>query len=203
MDEAPERFVVENLRLVDVPAVPGIKLYTAHPASGLYRLKRSPYWAFPWAGGLALARHVQAQPHQMAGRHILDLGAGGGVVAIAAAKAGAAGVLAAEIDPHAIAALRLNAEANGVEISILSEDLLGGEPPPVDLVLVGDLFYTPTLARRVANFLDRCRAAGIDVLVGDPGRGPLPLDRLTLLAEYDVPDFGGGSGARGGVYGYG
>lgn len=202
MTEDPGRFVVENLRLMDVPNVPGIRLYTAHPQSGLNRLKRSPYWAFPWGGGLALARHVQAEPRTVEGRRVLDLGAGGGVVAIAAAKAGAARVLAAEIDPHALAAIRLNAEANGVGITIIAEDLLGGEPPPVDLVLVGDLFYTPALAARVARFLDRCRAAGIEVLVGDPGRGPLPLDRLTLVAGYDVPDFGGGSGARGGVYGY-
>lgn len=185
-----------------MPGLPGLRLYRAHAKSGLNRLKRSPYWAFPWAGGLALARHLVARPEAASGRRVLDLGAGGGVVAIAAARAGAGSVLAADIDPHAVAALKLNAEANGVDIAIIAEDILGGEPPLVDLVLVGDLFYTPALAARVARFLDRCRAEGIEVLVGDPGRGPLPLERLKFVAEYDVPDFGGGSGDRGSVYGY-
>jgi predicted nicotinamide N-methyase len=121
---------------------------------------------------------------------VLDLGAGSGLVAIAAASAGAATVMAAEIDPHALAALRLNAGLNDAAVEVIDRDLTGSQPPDVDLVLVGDLFYDPRLARRVTRFLDRCLDAGIDVLVGDVGRAHLPRDRLREVARYDVPDFG-------------
>ena len=124
----------------------------------------------------------------MAGRRVLDLGAGSGVVAIAAAKAGAVEVVASDVDPYAIAALGLNAALNDVALATLSGDQTGGPPPPVDLVLVGDLFYARDLALRVTAFLDLCLAAGIEVLIGDPGRGHLPRTRLRLLAERHVPD---------------
>jgi predicted nicotinamide N-methyase len=198
----PRTFIERNLRLEPVRGLPDIRLYTAHPGSGLKLVKAAPYWAFPWAGGLALARHLAAKPETVRGRRVLDLGAGGGIVAIAAAKAGASTVMAAEIDAFAQAALALNAEANGVTLTLVGDDLLPGEPPAVDLVLVGDLFYTEKLAARVAAFLERCRAASIEVLVGDPRRSPLPLERLALVAEYEVPDFGGGSGREGGVYAF-
>lgn len=198
----PRAFIERNLRLAEVPGLPGIRLYTAHPGSGLRQVKAAPYWAFPWAGGLALAKHIATHPEIVRGRRVLDLGAGGGIVAVAAAKAGASAVLAAEIDAFALAALALNAAANAVELTILGDDLLPGEPPPVDLVLVGDLFYTEKLAARVTRFLERCRTASIEVLVGDPRRSPLPLDRLHHVAEYEVPDFGGGSGREGGVYAF-
>lgn len=198
----PRAFIERNLRLSAMPGFPDIRLYTAHPGSGLRQVKAAPYWAFPWAGGLALARHMAENPDAARGRRVLDLGAGGGIVAIAAARAGASAVLAADVDPFAVAAIALNAEANGVKLTIIEGDLLSGEPPPVDLVLVGDLFYTAKLAARVTRFLERCRAASIDVLVGDPRRSPLPLDRLDLVADYEVPDFGGGSGREGGVYAF-
>jgi len=124
------------------------------------------------------------------GRRVLDLGAGSGLVAIAAAKAGAHAVIASEVDPYAIAALRLNAAANGVAIEAALGDLTAGPPPAVDLVAVGDLFYDRDLAGRVTAFLDRCRAAGIEALIGDPWRAFLPRARLRLIAEYDVADFG-------------
>jgi predicted nicotinamide N-methyase len=198
----PRTFIERNLRLTPVPGLPDIRLYTAHPGSGLKQVKAAPYWAFPWAGGLALAKHIDARPETVRSRRVLDLGAGGGIVAIAAAKAGASAVLAAEIDVFAQAALALNAEANGVSLTIVGDDLLPGEPPAVDLILVGDLFYTDKLAARVARFLSRCRGAPVEVLVGDPRRSPLPLERLELIAEYEVPDFGGGSGRDGGVYAF-
>lgn len=191
------QFIRSNLRLTPVPTLPEISLYTAHPGSGLWRLAGtqvsdppSPYWAFPWAGGTALARHVLDHPEQVADRRVLDLGAGSGLVAIAAARAGASRVIAADIDPHAIVALGLNAEANGVAVSPLHTDLTAGLPPPVDLVLAGDVFYSLALARRVTAFLDRCIAAGIVVLVGDPGRRWLPRARLRPVAEYPVSDVG-------------
>lgn len=197
-------FIRANLKLAPVPAIPEIRLYTAHPASGLWRLagpepgeaeQASPYWAYHWAGGAVLARHFLDHPETVAGRRVLDLGAGSGIVGIAAAKAGASEVIAAEIDPHAFAAIDLNAAANDVAVKVIGYDLTAGPVPAVDVVAVGDLFYDGDIARRVTAFLDRCIAAGIQVLVGDPGRAYLPRARLRLLAEYPVPDFGDVIGA--------
>ncbi|UVK55148.1 methyltransferase [Mesorhizobium sp. AR02] len=191
------------MRLVPVPALPEIRFYTAHPGSGLRRLvdpeddasggtpePQPPYWAYAWAGGAVLARYILDHPMTVAGRRVLDLGAGSGIVGIAAAKAGAREVIAAEIDRNGVAAIGLNAAANGVAITIVDKDITIGLPPAVDLVLAGDVFYGQDVADRAMPFLDRCLAAGIDVLVGDPGRAHLPRSRLHLLAEYTVPDFG-------------
>jgi predicted nicotinamide N-methyase len=198
----PAGFIKANMRLQAVPAIPEIRLYAAHPASNLWRLtgKRgegpAPYWAYVWAGGAALARHFLDRPESVHGRRVLDLGAGGGIVGIAAMKAGAASVIAAEIDPNGIAAIGLNAEANGVTLEVVGVDLTRSEPPPgIDLVAVGDLFYAAGLARRVTRFLDKCLASGAEVLVGDPGRAFLPHARLQPVAEYVVPDFGDGAAA--------
>ena len=207
-------FIKANLRLTPVPALPEIQLYTAHPGSGLRRLidphrsadddavepdgpePQPPYWAYAWAGGAVLARYLLSQPQSVVGRRVLDLGAGSGLVGIAAAKAGASAVMAAEIDRNGVAAIGLNAAANGVEITILDQDITTGLPPAVDVVLAGDVFYDREVALRVIPFLDRCLAAGIEVLVGDPRRDDLPLSRLRLLAEYQVPDFGDAKGAE-------
>jgi predicted nicotinamide N-methyase len=190
-------FIRQNLPLTAVPFVPEIRLHTAHPGSGLRRLEgdAAPYWAYPWAGGTALARYIFDHPQTVSGCRVLDLGAGSGLGAIAAAKTGARDVLAAEIDRNALAALELNLAANTVSATVIDQDILGGEAPPVDLVLVGDLFYERHLATRVTAFLDRCIGAGIEVLVGDLGREHLPLSRLKMLADYPVPDFGDGKGA--------
>ena len=171
-------------------------MHKAGPTSGLWRLAEmdrdsvTPYWPYHWGGGLALARHILNHPEIVAGRTVLDLGAGSGIVAIAAAKAGAKNVIAADIDPYAIAATDLNAAANGVAVSAFFGDLTAGSPPAVDVVLVGDLFYEADLAERVTAFLDRCLGAKIEVLIGDPWRAFLPRTRLQLLAEYPGPDFG-------------
>jgi predicted nicotinamide N-methyase len=206
----PAEFIKANMRLVPVPALPEIRVYTAHPGSGLRRLvepdgddeanedtsePKPPYWAYAWAGGTVLARYVLDHPRTVAGRRVLDLGAGSGIVGIAAAKAGASMVIAAEIDRNGIAAIGLNAVANGVAIAIAEGDITTDPPPAVDLVLAGDVFYGPEVARRITPFLDRCLAAGIDVLVGDPRRADLPRSRLRLLAEYKVQDFGEPTGA--------
>ncbi len=185
-------FIEANLPLLAAPGLPQISIHTGVPESGLRRLVvgRNPYWAWCWAGGLALARHVLANPHIVAGRRILDLGAGSGLVGIAAARAGAREVVAAEIDEDAIAAIGLNAQASRVDLSIMHDDLLDGPPPEVDVVLVGDLFYDRRVAARATDFLQRCADAGIEVLVGDPGRAFLPRDRLDLLAEHPARDFG-------------
>lgn len=192
-----ETFILENMPLVAVMSVPEVRLHTAQPSSGLRRFVgqgggggRSPYWAYPWAGGAALARYFLDHPQAMQGRSVLDLGAGSGLVAIAAVKAGAVSVAAADIDPLAAVAARLNAAANGVDVSMIEDDLTLGLPPAVDVVAVGDLFYDRELALRVTAFLDRCLVAGIEVLVGDPGRAFLPYQRLRPIAEYQVADFG-------------
>ncbi len=193
----PVAFITQHTRLVPVPSIPEIRLYTAHQATGLWRLVEAyaddpppPYWAFPWAGGLALARHVLDRPALVAGRRILDLGAGSGLVGIAAARAGAGAVTAADIDPFALAAIPLNAKANDVTLAVAAGDMTGGPAPDVDVVLVGDLFYEAALAERVTRFLDRCLAAGLEVFVGDPHRAHLPADRLAAIADYAVPDVG-------------
>jgi predicted nicotinamide N-methyase len=196
------QFIGSNLPLVPAPALPEILLHTAGPDSGLWRLAESdenfeaPYWAYAWGGGLALARHILDHPQIVAGRDVLDLGAGSGIVAIAAAKSGVKSVLAADIDPYAIMATGLNAAANGVTIATHLGDLTVGAPPNVDVVLVGDLFYEAGLAERVTGFLERCVRSGIQVLVGDPWRSFLPRRHLRLLAQYPGRDFGnGGHGA--------
>lgn len=209
----PLTFIRANMRIAAVAALPEIRLYRAHPASGLWRLTRPqgraaepegeaneadedgpepqpPYWAYAWAGGAVLARYILDRPETVAGLRVLDLGAGSGLVGIAAAKAGASQVIASEIDRNGVAALGLNAAANGVAIAVVGEDITAGPPPPVDVVAAGDLFYRQDLADRVIPFLDRCLAAGINVLIGDPGRAYLPRSRLCLLAEYQVPDVG-------------
>jgi predicted nicotinamide N-methyase len=150
-----------------------------------------PYWALAWAGGLALARHVIDHPGLVAGRRVLDLASGSGLTAIAAAKSGATHVLAADIDPVAVVGMSLNADDNGVAIEATAADLLGEDsgfdPATVDVVLVGDVFYAPDLAARALAFLARCRAAGCEVLIGDPGRAALPVARLEKICDQAVP----------------
>ncbi len=185
-------FIAANLPLQPAPGIPDIRIHTATPRSGLRRLVagRNPYWAWCWAGGLALARHILARPRLVAGRRVLDLGSGSGLVAIAAMLAGAAHALAVDADADAVAAVEVNAKANGVDVQTLHADLLEDAAPAVDVVLVGDLFYDRDLAQRTASFLERCRLMGVDVLIGDPGRAFLPLDRLELVAEHAARDFG-------------
>jgi predicted nicotinamide N-methyase len=196
---SPADFVRAHLRLKPVPGLPEIRLYAAHEETGLRRLAMpdgsgdeppAPYWAFSWAGGLALARHVLALPQIVRGRRVLDLGSGSGLVAIAAALAGAGETIAAETNPYGLAAIGMNAAANGVTVTAIGDDLLPGPPPAADLVLAGDVFYDRELAARVTAFLDRCMAAGIDVLIGDPGRTYLPRARLRMIADYQVADVG-------------
>jgi predicted nicotinamide N-methyase len=200
-------FIRAHLPVAPAPAVPEVRLHLATPASRISRLVGArvepPYWAYVWAGGAVLARFVLDRPQTVRRRRVLDLGSGSGLVAIAALKAGADAATAAEIDPNGRAALALNAKLNGVEVTAIADDLLAGGPPDADLVLVGDLFYATELAERVTAFLDRCRAEGIEVLVGDIGRSALPRHRLRLIDENAVPDFGDGADSplrRSGVY---
>ena len=150
-----------------------------------------PFWAFAWAGGQALARYLLDHPEAVRGRRAIDVASGSGLVAIAAARAGAAAVTGYDIDPLAAAAIGMNAEANGVLVAAVCADLLDEAPPAgTDLVLVADAFYQRELAGRVMRFLERARARGTAVLAADFGRAYLPRDRLTPLASYDVPGVG-------------
>jgi len=173
----------------------------ATPRSGLYRLAMAddsdlmpPYWAYPWAGGAVLAHYLLNHPETVTGKRVVDLGTGSGLIAIVSMKCGAAHVLAVDIDAKAIAAARLNADANDVVIETRLGDIIEDTPPAADIILAGDIFYDEALAERVLPFLERCRTAGLDVLIGDPGRVPLPTNSLVQIADYAVPDFGGAKG---------
>ncbi len=194
----PDRagFIRANTAVIAPPLVPEVKLHLAHEAVPLWQKTEEelgetglppPFWAFAWAGGQALARHVLDHPELVAGKRVIDLATGSGLVGIAAMKAGAAQVLAADIDGFACAAAALNAALNGVALEIASADLLAAPAPDCDVILVGDLFYEQALAARVLNFLAEAGARGIPALIGDPGRSYLPREKLTRLGDYRVP----------------
>ena len=145
-----------------------------------------PFWAFPWAGGQAVARLVLARPELVAGKRVLDIATGGGVIAVAAARAGAAEVLANDIDPLCEAAVSLNAEANGAVIGWLGGNLLDRPPPAIDVILAGDIFYQKQMAARFLAWLSAAKAHGTQVYVGDPGRAYAPQGGAAPLAEYDI-----------------
>jgi predicted nicotinamide N-methyase len=184
-------FVRDNTQDLAPPLVPEIVLRLATEVMPLWKKTEEelaemgvppPYWAFAWAGGQALARYLLDNPHLMAGKRVLDIGSGSGLVAIAAAKAGAASVLAADIDAFALAAIALNAEANDVELAVTGEDRIGG-PAPFDVILVGDLFYERPLVERLLAWLMPLPAL---VLLGDPGRTYFPKTGVEKRAAYQV-----------------
>ncbi|MEO1336185.1 MAG: 50S ribosomal protein L11 methyltransferase [Myxococcota bacterium] len=147
----------------------------------------APYWAFAWSGGQALARHILDHPEEVSSRTVLSFGAGGGVEALAAARAGARRVIASDIDQFAIEALHLNAELNDVDIEATIDDLIGHIDPAWDIVLAADVTYETELTARVIDWLAELQARGVEVRIADPGRGFLNPARLEMLAEYDAP----------------
>ncbi len=188
-------FILAHTAPLPVPHAPEITLHLAHEATELWRKTEEelgeiglppPFWAFAWAGGQALARHLLDHPELAAGRRALDFASGSGLVAIAAMKAGADVAEAADIDPFALAAMKLNAELNGVTIRPRGEDLIGRDEG-WDVVLAGDICYERDLAARVTDWLAGLAARGATVLIGDPGRAYLPKDRLEAVATYQVP----------------
>ena len=192
-----DAFIRANTRLLPVAHAPELVIHVADEATELWQKTEDelaeiglppPFWAFAWAGGQALARYLLDNPEVVAGRRVLDFASGSGLVAIAAAKSGAASVLASDLDPFAIAAIPLNAAANGVAglITATAADLIG-TVPDVDLVLAADIFYERDLAAAVGDWLGRLHAAGTTVLLGDPGRSYLPRARLEAIASYAVP----------------
>ena len=191
-----EAFILDNTRLVPVPHAPEISLHVADEVTPLWQKTEEelgqmglppPFWAFAWAGGQALARYILDHPATVSGKRVLDFASGSGLVAIAAAKAGAAGVLAADIDVFAREAMRINAAANGVALDIAEDDVLGRYDHAADVILAGDIFYDRDIAARVLSWLQGWQARGATALVGDPGRTYLPKEALTLLATYEVP----------------
>ncbi|MHA6300244.1 class I SAM-dependent methyltransferase [Devosia sp. CAU 1758] len=196
-------FIRQRLTLKPLPFRPDISLYSPTPRSGLNGWlaaeghdEAPPYWAYAWGGGAVLALYLRDHPELVLGRTVLDFGAGSGLVGIAALKAGAACAWAIETDPVGQVALRLNAEANGVDLPLWT----GAEWPQADVVLAGDIFYLPEVVDRTLPILTQSAARGATVVIGDPFRRDLPLDRLKLLTEYQVPDMGSNGPVRAGIF---
>ena len=192
----PTVFIRRNTQITSPPLVPEIRLHLATEITPIWQateetLARSglppPFWAFAWAGGQALARYLLDPPNEVAGRVVLDFGAGSGLVAIAAAKAGAARVLAADIDHFAAAAIAANAALNQVKVEATTADLIGTVDPPWQVVTAGDVCYERPMAERVAGWARALAGDGRRVLLGDPGRAYLPTAGLRERARYLVP----------------
>jgi predicted nicotinamide N-methyase len=188
-------FITAHTRLLPVPHAPEIMLHTADEATDLLHKTEQeldkiglppPFWAFAWAGGQALARFLLDHPAIVAGKRVLDVASGSGLVAIAAAMAGASHVEANDIDAFALAAIALNAKANGVAVKARAGDLTGSDEG-WHVVLAGDVCYERDMAAAMMTWLERLSRNGATALVGDPGRAYLPRDRLTALAAYEVP----------------
>ncbi|MFT4182046.1 MAG: methyltransferase [Rhizobium sp.] len=195
MKTDPESFIRANTGLMAPPHVPEIRLHLASEAHDLWLKTEEeleeiglppPFWAFAWAGGQGLARYVLDHPETVSGKRVLDFASGSGLVAIAAMLAGASHALAADIDPWAETAVRLNASENGVLLGFTGDDLVGRDVD-ADVILAGDVFYDRDFAGRLVPWFRRLAAEGRLVLVGDPGRAYLPKDRLQAEATYQVP----------------
>ncbi|AZO60617.1 MULTISPECIES: methyltransferase [unclassified Mesorhizobium] len=188
-------FILDNTALMAPPHVPEVLLHLADEAHDLWLRTEEelaeiglppPFWAFAWAGGQGLARYVLDHPATLQGKRVLDFASGSGMVAIAALKAGAAELTAADIDPFCATVIALNLEANGVKADFLDADSIGTDDG-WDVVLAGDVFYDKPLAERLTPWFTSLKARGADILVGDPGRAYLPKTGLQSLAVYQVP----------------
>ncbi|PBB29137.1 methyltransferase [Mesorhizobium sp. M1A.F.Ca.IN.020.06.1.1] len=188
-------FILDNTALMAPPHVPEVLLHLADEAHDLWLRTEEelaeiglppPFWAFAWAGGQGLARYVLDHPATLQGKRVLDFASGSGMVAIAALKAGAAELTAADIDPFCATVIALNLEANGVKADFLDADSIGTDDG-WDVVLAGDVFYDKPLAERLTPWFTSLNARGADILVGDPGRAYLPKTGLRSLAVYQVP----------------
>jgi len=191
------KFILEQTRIHPVPHAPSISLHLADESVDLWRMGEeeleelgipSPFWAFAWAGGQALARYILDNPEVVQGKRILDFASGSGLVAIAAMKAGAASAVAADIDTFASDAALINAAQNHVTIEVTAEDLLESKLDGYDLICCGDVFYDPDMTSKVLSWLDtNRRAEPVPILVGDPQRSYFPTSRLKHLQTYEVP----------------
>ncbi len=190
----PTDFIRAHTTPRPVPSVPEIRLWQAHEVTPIWEMTESdlerahvppPFWAFPWAGGQALARYLLDHPGTVRGKTVVDIASGSGLVAIAAALAGAANVLANDIDPYSAAAIALNAELNGVAVTVEAGDLLSQAPRPADVYLAGDIAYEKSMSTAMLSFFRRAGAQGSSVLIGDPHRAYFP-EGLRRVADYDI-----------------
>lgn len=190
-----QSFILANTAILSPPHVPEISLHLADEAHDLWHRTEEelgeiglppPFWAFAWAGGQGLARYILDHQPLVRGLRILDFASGSGLVAIAAAKAGARKVVAADIDPISAHAVALNAQANSVSINFAGDDLIGTDGG-WDVVLAGDVFYDQLFAQRLMPWFRSLSQRGATVLVGDPGRSYLPKEGLEAVATYQVP----------------
>ena len=191
----PIAFVRQQTVVASPPLVPEIRLHLANEMVPIWQATEAdlerhglppPYWAFAWPGGQAIARHLLDHPDLVRGARVLDFAAGSGLGAIAAARAGAAIVAAAEIDRFAIAAIALNAALNKARIDTIEQDIVG-DAGDWDVILAGDVCYERPMAERVGKWLAALAASGKRVLMGDPGRNYLPQQGLAEIARYQVP----------------
>lgn len=196
-EEGFAAFIAANTEIVAPPLVPEIRLRLATEITPIWQATETelqeigippPFWAFCWPGGQALARYVLDNPDIVRGKRVLEFAAGGAVSGIAAAVAGAAEVVANDIDAMAVAAAQTNAALNKVTLTPSTENYLMREAPSgCDVILAGDIFYEQSPAVEIDAFLRREAAGGALVLIGDPGRKYLPIDNLQETARYEVP----------------
>ncbi|WP_206930235.1 class I SAM-dependent methyltransferase [Roseococcus thiosulfatophilus] len=190
-----EGFITAQTTIGTAPLVPEIRLHLASEITPIWHASEEflarkgiepPFWAFAWPGGQALARSILDAPERVRGRRVLDFAAGCGIAAIAAAQSGAAMVEAAEIDPMAVTAIRLNAALNGVSVTTQDRDVVG-DPPRWDVILAGDVCYEAPMTAHILPWLRAMAAAGIEVWLADPGRAYLPREGLEPLSRHAVP----------------
>jgi predicted nicotinamide N-methyase len=188
-------FIRAQTAVAHAPLVPEIALHLATEITPIWQASEAflaahgvepPFWAFAWPGGQALARAILDAPETVRGLSVLDFAAGCGIAAIAAAKAGAARVEASEIDPLAAEAVRLNAALNGVAVESRAEDVVG-QPARWDVILAGDVCYEAPMTAHILPWLRAMAAAGVRVLLADPGRAYLPREGLAPLSRHAVP----------------
>jgi predicted nicotinamide N-methyase len=187
--------IARHTKLQLVQGATGVRLHLAEELAPVWRATEAalgvagapiPYWAFAWAGGLAIARYLEEHPDEVVGKQVVDFATGSGLCAIVAMRLGGAKVTAIDVDPFSEAAVALNARANGVKVGFVGRDVLDEPPPAADVLLAGDTWYEGPFAERVLPWLRRASESGTRVLVGDPGRRYLPSADLVPLATYDV-----------------
>ena len=194
----PEGFIRSNTALEAPAMVPEFKLWLATEYVPIWQATESwleeqnvdpPYWAFCWPGGQAIARYLLDNPGQVRGKRVIDFAAGSGVSSMAAARAGAASVVANDIDALSLVATRLNAAANGLALEVSAEDWLAGADgnPEADVVIAGDVCYERDMSQLALAWLRSHAARGRLVLLGDPGRNYFSAQGLEQLARYDIP----------------
>lgn len=195
MKTDPERFICDNTSPMSPPHVPEIRLHLADEAHDLWLKTEEeleaiglppPFWAFAWAGGQGLARYILDHAETVSGKRVVDFASGSGLVAIAAMMAGAKNVTAVDIDPWTRTAIELNSRLNDIDLDVSSDDIIG-TTIEADILLAGDVFYDKSFADRLLPWFEALTAAGIAVIVGDPGRAYCPRTRMLPLATYKVP----------------